>query len=121
MPAVPLGERLVALVDMALRLVLILLLSAYCALRERRNDYAPGEIIEIQRLAVASLEDRQARLCQDSHAESVRFERVRQLLDDGDACPAALRFRLICNPTPSGVSFQLLGKFLSSPNGTLDA
>ena len=45
MPAVPLGERLVALVDMALRLVLILLLSAYCALRERRNDYAPGEII----------------------------------------------------------------------------
>ena len=83
-PAVPLRERLVALVYMAFGFVLILLLLANDTRLERRNNDAPHKIVQVERLAVPGLEDRQAWLCEDSSAKLVRFERVRQLLHNGN-------------------------------------
>jgi len=63
--------------NVSLRLVFILLLFANRARGESGNNGAPYKIIEIQRLSVARLEDRQIWMRQESGAEPVRFERVR--------------------------------------------
>jgi hypothetical protein len=60
--------------------------------RRNRSDHTPGEVVEIQRLAVPRLENWQGILCQDSRAESVRFERIGQLLDYRDGSAALARF-----------------------------
>jgi hypothetical protein len=66
---------------MPLGLVLRLRLTADGTARECWHDYAPGEIVEIQRLAITRLEDRQTWLCQDSSAQLMHFERVCELLN----------------------------------------
>src|SRR5258708_627479 len=83
-PAVPLGERFIALKHVSLWLVLILLFFANRAWRESGSNDATHKVVEVQRLPISGLEDRQARLCQNSHAEPVRFERVGQLLHNGN-------------------------------------
>src|SRR6266849_2639835 len=78
-PAVPLGERLIALEIVSLWFMLILLLLADHTRRKRGDNYAASEIVQIQRLAISRLKDRQAWLCQDASAQLVRGESVGQL------------------------------------------
>src|SRR5258707_6739534 len=81
--------------------MLILLLLANRARRERRYDDAPREIGEVQRRAFAALEDRRARLRQDAGAELVRFERVGELLHYRDGRTAAPRLWLAHRLVPN--------------------
>jgi hypothetical protein len=81
-PPILAGKEIVALVDMRFRLVLILLLSADGATRQRRHDRAAREVIEIEGFPISGLEDRSNR--ELTHAEFVSFERVSQSLHDGN-------------------------------------
>ena len=74
---IPAGKGIVALVDMRFRLVLILLLSADGATRQRRHDRAALGVIEIEGFPISGLEEL-------THAEFVSFERVSQSLHDGN-------------------------------------
>src|SRR5437899_1653679 len=60
--------------------------------RERRDNNAPDQVVQVERLSVAGLEHRADR--QRSHAQPVYFERIRELPHDWNGRPAAIRLWL---------------------------
>lgn len=89
----PAGQGIVALKFEAFRLVLVFWFSANFAAKERRLDDAVCEIVEVERITVPGLEDRQACFCEPALVYLWQVRPLSKVAYASDAFDAELRRR----------------------------
>jgi len=92
-PAVPVGQGIIAFEKMPFGLVVLFGFPANSATGEPWHDDAPRKIIQVEGLSVSGFEDRAN--SELAHADLMRFKRFCELLHDWNRSAAASRLRLV--------------------------
>src|ERR1700676_653918 len=106
---------------MRFRFVFVLSFFADCTRGKRGSDNPASKVVEVQRLPIPRLKDRQIRLREFIGAALVRIERIGQLLDYRNRRTATARLRLGNGAIPHGPSDgqRLAGKISPSQTAKL--
>ncbi len=88
----------------------------YASSFQRRNNLAPHQVVQIERLSIPRLEDRQAVFCEFAHSLAVIVKCIGQFLHYGDRGLAAVGLRFVNFAVPDGaIDAQFLAAKIFPP------